>query len=260
MSQARRAPHRRSRPHPLRGAIPTILRAIALAALLSTGAGCGYRVVQPDPLVIPTIDGGMRVVTYPACVVAHSSESFWDPHQVKDNLVGLLEVDIVHAVDLGADALIPGPDRRPVDGGVEWLKNQYSRLPDCAPVRIVGGLFGALGIEKTTLIYIPETIEEPLSAGSYLAYTRVVYLTDWVQETVGEVNAAAGYLVPWEGPFVPRAATAPVNRAVDWAQEGAIKLYVYVAHKINVFVDEVIDRCERAWGRVVRVFARRRRD
>ena len=45
----------------------------------------------------------------------------------------------------------------------------------------------------------------------------------------------------------PRSATAPINRGVDWSQDGAISLYVYVFHKVSVGLDSAIDGGEAAW-------------
>jgi hypothetical protein len=171
--------------------------------------------------------------------------------------VGLSEGEVVHWIDLAIDGMTPGPEHRPVENSIEWIKNSYAQLPDCAPVRIVDGLFSALGIEKITLLSGATKIAyAPTDPISYFAVTRVIYLTDWVQDTLGEVNTAAGYLVPWPGPFIPLAVTAPVNRAVDWAQDGAITLYIYVFHKVSVGVDYAIDGCEAAWGAVVWCFVR----
>jgi hypothetical protein len=82
----------------------------------------------------------------------------------------------------------------------------------------------------------------------------VIYLTEWVHETLGEVNAAAGHVAPWPGTFIPQSATAPVNHGVDWSQKGAIGLYVTVFDKVDVGLDYVIDRCQEAYGGVVYIF------
>jgi hypothetical protein len=233
---------------------------VTATLLLLSGAGCAFKVVRPPPLVVGSAETGeVRVVKYPAYVLVHDSESFWDAHQIKDNLIGLTEGEVVHWVDVAVDGMTPGPQHRPVENSIEWIKNSYAQLPDCAPVRIVDGLFSALGIEKTTLLLGATKIAyAPTDPLSYLLFTRVIYLTDWVQETLGEANAGAGHLVPWPGPFIPRAATAPVNRGVDWAQSGAIALYVHVFHKVSVGLDYAIDGGEAAWGGVVWCFVWRR--
>lgn len=235
---------------------PSVWFSMAITALLVLGGtGCAFHVVRPQPLVIGSTEtGNRRVVTYPAYVLVHDSESFWDAHQIKDNLFGLTEVDIVHSVDRGIDAMTPGPRHRPVENSIEWIKNDYAQLPDCAPVRIVDGLFSALGIEKTTLIGGAHIVSAPADPLSYFVFTRVIYLTDWVQETLGEVNKGAGYLAPWPGPFVPLTVTAPVNCGVDRTQTGAIALYVYAVHKMNLGLDSMIDMGETTWGGIVGVF------
>jgi len=224
--------------------------------LLFGGAGCAFKVVRPAPLVVESPETGIvRVVKYPAYVLVHDSESLWDAHQIKDNLIGLTEGEVVHWVDLAVDGLTPGPPNRPVQNSIEWTKNSYAQLPDCAPVRIVGGLFSALFIEKTTLLTgATKIVYAPTDPLSYFAFTRVIYLTDWAQETLGEVNTAAGYIAPWPGPFIPLVVTAPVNSAVDWTQSGAIALYVYAFHKVSVGLDYAIDGFEAAWGGVVWCF------
>lgn len=224
--------------------------------LMLVSAGCAFKVVRPAPLVVESAETGeVRVVKYPAYVVVHDSESFWDAHQIKDNLIGLTEGEVVHWIDMAADGMTPGPDHRPLENSIEWTKNSYAQLPDCAPVRIVGGLFSALFIEKTTLLSgATKIVYAPTNPMSYFVFTRVIYLTDWVQETLGEANTGAGYLVPWPGPFIPLVATAPVNQGVDWTQSGAIALYVHVFHKVSVGLDYGLDGCEAAWGRVVGVF------
>ena len=223
------------------------------------GAGC-VSVVRPPPLVVRSSETGEGyVVKYPAYVLVHDSESFWDAHQIKDNLVELTEGEVVHWLDLALDGLTPGPPHRPLENSIEWIKNSYAQLPDCAPVRIVGGLFSAVGIEKTTLLTGATKIAgDPTDPISYFVFTRVIYLTDWVQETLGEVNAGAGLLVPWKGPLIPLAATAPVNRGIDWAQGGAIALYINVVHKVSIGIDSAIDGCEAAWGGLMWCFVWRR--
>lgn len=225
--------------------------------LLPCGTGCAFKVVRPPPLIVVEASGTgeVRVVEYPAYILVHDSESFWDPHQIKDNLIGLAEGEIVHWIDLAVSGITPGPRRRPLENSIEWIKNSYAQLPDYAPVRIVGGLFSALGIEKTTLLAGSTRIAvAPTEPMSYFVFTRAIYLTDWVQETLGETNTAAGYLTPWPGPFIPLVVTTPLNRGVDWTQNGAIALYVYVFHKVSVGLDYGLDGCEAAWGGVVWCF------
>lgn len=233
---------------------------VAAATLLLGGTGCAFKVVRPPPLEVGSAENGpVRVVHYPAYILVHDSESFWDAHQIKDNLLGLADGEVVFWLDRTLDAMTPGPRHRPLENSIEWIKNSYAQLPDCAPVRIVDGFFSAVGIEKTTLLNGATKIAvmpaEPLS---YFVFTRAIYLTDWGQETLGEVNAAAGQLVPWPGPFVPLVVTAPVNRGVDWAQSGAMTLYIWAFREVSNGLDSTIDGGEAAWGRVVWCFVWRR--
>ncbi len=164
----------------------------------------------------------------------------------------------MHWIDLPLDAVIPGPKRHPVETGIEWIKNSYAQLPDCAPVRIVDGFFSALEVEKVTVVSGARIAIAPADPTNYgFVFSRVIYLTDWVQDTLGEVNTGLGYLVPWPGPFVPYVVTAPVNSGVDWAQHGALTLYIYVFRKISVGLDDALYGGEWAWGRVVSVFVRK---
>jgi hypothetical protein len=216
-------------------------------------AGCAYRIVRPPPLLVGP-PGQQRVVQYPAYVLVHDTQSKWDAHQIKDNIVGLLDTEIVRCLDAGLDLLIPGDDRRPLQNGIEWIKNSYATLPDIAPVRIVGGFFSAIFIEKTTIIGGIVIAGAPGDPMSWFLVTRAVYLTDWVQETLGEVNAGLGHLVPWEGSFVPAFMTAPINGAIDWAQTGVITAYTWFFRELNIGVDNLIYGGEWVWGSAVSVF------
>jgi hypothetical protein len=231
-------------------------RPLLVAALfVGAGSGCAYKVVHPPPLVVKAPEtGSERTVEYPAYVLVHDASSFWDAHQIKDNIIGLFDADIVHWVDLPLDAVIHGPKRHPVETGIEWIKNSYAQLPDCAPVRIVDGLFSALEIDKLPVVTCARVAIAPADPLSYTLFTRIIYLTDWVQDTLGEVNTGLGYLVPWPGPLIPHVVTAPVNNGVDWAQSGAITAYVYVFRKISVGLDDGLYGGEWAWGKVVSLF------
>ncbi|MFZ4394367.1 MAG: hypothetical protein ACOYOU_01925 [Kiritimatiellia bacterium] len=238
-----------------RGLRSTCFLNIAAPLLLLVGGGC-VSVVRPPPLIVGSAEtGAVRVVNYPAYIMVHDSAYCWDAHQIKDNAIGLTEGEVVHWVDLTADGLTPGPANKPVENSMEWIKNSYAQLPDCASVRIVGGLFSAVGIEKTTLLTGATRIAmAPTDPVSYFLFTRVIYLTDWVQETLGEVNAGTDHLVPWPGQPLPKTVTSPANAGVDWAQSGAIALYVYVFHKVSVSLDYALDGCEAAYGGVVWCF------
>jgi hypothetical protein len=229
--------------------------------ILLGGAGCCVKVVRPPPLVVGSAETGeIRVVKYPAYILVHDSDSFWDAHQIKDNVIGLTQGEVVHWVDLVVDGVTPGPRQGPrrhhnFQKSVEWIKNNYAQLPDCAPVRIVDGLFSALGPEKNTLIQTGSMYLNPISPTTYcFMFTRAIYMTRWVQDDLGELNTAAGYLVPWKGPFIPRKMTRPINRGVNWTQSGAIALDVHIYHKISLGLDHAIDGGETAWGKVVWLF------
>lgn len=228
---------------------------VMVVLFMLNATGCAFKIVRPQPVMVKSPENGvLREVRYPAYVLTHDAQSFWDVHQIKDNITGLFDTEIVHWLDMPLDAVIPGPRRRPVESGIEHIKNGYAQLPDCAPVRIVDGLFSAVGIEKTTLLRTAANVAVSGGPVSYLTFTRVVYLTDWVQETLGEVNHAGGYLVPWQGSFIPATVTAPVNRGVDWTQHGAIALYVRVFHKISVGLDDALYGGEWMWGKCISLF------
>lgn len=241
-----------------RGRLRSLLASLATAAAALTAlgsSGCAFAVVHTQPLEVrDLVTGETHVVNYPVYVLVHDEESGWDAHQIKDNIAGLFEGEIVHWVDAALDTGIPGPDEHPVASGIESLKNGYAQLPDIAPVRIVGGFFGAFGIEKCTVLGGVRIAGAPGDPISYFAVTRVIYLTDWVQDTLGEANTGLGHLVPWPGAFVPAFVTAPINDAVDWAQSGAITGYVYVYREINTATDDVLYAWEWAWGAAVSLF------
>jgi hypothetical protein len=230
-------------------------RIAALAALVAglASTGCAFTVVRPAPLYIGSAErGNQRTVHYPAYVLVHDSESVWDAHQIKDNIVGLSEGEVVHWADLGADALTPGPPRTPIQHFILWSSDRYAELPDCAPVRIVGGFFSALGLDKTTLLSGATRIAAaPGDPVSYFVVTRAVYLVDWSRTTVGELNTGAGRLAPWPGTFVPQAISAPINHGVEWTEFGVVTLYIRLFRGINNAVDNVITGCENAYGGVV---------
>lgn len=229
---------------------------VILYAFAATG--CAFTVVRPAPLVVGSEEThDLHVIEYPRYILTHDTGSSWDAHVIKDNLFGLTEGEIIHWVDRGLDLVTPGPRNRPVETGIEWIKNGYAQLPDCAPVRIVDGLFSAIGPEKTTVLRGAEMAVSPAAATSYLGITRIIYLTDWVQETLGELNTAGGYLVPWSGPLIPYAVTKPINRCVDSAQIGAITFYIYIVNKINYGIDLTIDGCEATWGVFLGIFIRK---
>jgi len=224
-------------------------RRLALEAMLALAcAGCAFRVVRTPPLFVRVSGTGTtRVVNYPARILVHDDQSFWDVHQIKNNVVGVFNTEILHLLDVGLDAVIPGPDASPLENGVEAIKNGWAKLPDCAPVRIIGGFFSALRIEQTTLfggVFIPAT-GDPITV---FVLTRVIYLTDWIQDTLGEINTGLGYLVPWPGPFFPGFVTAPLNAAVDWGQSAVITGYVWVFRQLNIGVDYALYGGEYAWG------------
>lgn len=230
-------------------------RITATAVLMLTCAGCAFKVVHTPPLIVTDPQTGVvRVVNYPAQILVHDDQSLWDVHQIKNNIVGLFDGEFLHWVDVGLDAVIPGPDREPVENGIEWIKNEYAQLPDCAPVRIVGGFFSAFGIEKTTVLGAYRIARAPKEPISYFAVTRVVYLSDWVQDTVGEVNTGLGHLVPWEGSFVPSFMTAPINDAMDWMQFGAIEGYLWAFRELNIGADNALYGWEWCWGGTVSLF------
>ena len=146
-------------------------RMVTVALLVMGCAGCAYKVVRPLPLVVEASERSVaHTVNYPAYVVVHDSSSFWDAHQIKDNVFGLTQGEVVHWVDHVLDLASPGPRRRPWAHGIEWIKNSYAQLPDRAPVRIVGGLFSALRIEKTTVLSVPKIVAAPTDPMTYLAF------------------------------------------------------------------------------------------
>lgn len=181
---------------------------------------------------------------YPMRVIVHDEDAFWDAHQIKSNLVGLLEFEVVRAVDVVIDLAAPGPERRPVENSIEWGKNQFARLPDSAPKTIVGELFWALGIEKA-------------SYGRGVGFfPRLVYITEWLQISAGELNRVAGYANPWQETLIPKSWTSAPNHGIDWAQNGLIGAYIFVVQGLDWCADEIIDGGEAAYKGVVWIVVR----
>ncbi|MHC4510362.1 MAG: hypothetical protein ACYTAO_15650 [Planctomycetota bacterium] len=172
-------------------------------------------------------------------VLVHDEDSFWDAHQIKNNILGLTELEVVRVLDITLDTLTPGPERRPVENGIEWTKNQYAKLPPWAGVVIVRELFWAMGIEKLCL-----------ARGSGF-FPRVVYLTDWLQTTLGEMNRVAGYAVPGQETLIPRKWTATPNRGVDWAQSRVMGAYIFLYQGLDWCLDKTIAGGEIVWQKTV---------
>lgn len=225
----------------------SLISRIVLPVMLSLWfTGCAFKVVRPETILVKVPETGeTEIIEYPAYVITHDSDSPWDAHQIKNNIVGFLDLEIVRILDITIDLLIPFREQRPIENSIELVKNSYAQIPDCIPVRVIGGFFRALGIEKLCI-----------SRASFYFFPRLVYLTDWVQETLGEVNIAAGYIAPWRGAFVPKTATKPLNDGVDWAQSSAIGIYIRILHQLNSFADHVIDSGESAWAGIIRLFIR----
>jgi len=218
-----------------------ILLVIPLAATLS---GCAFKIIRPEVMTVRRApDGKPEEMRYPLRIIVHDKESFWDAHQIKSNLIGLSDLSAVHTLDLVIDAVTPGPDKRPLENSIEWIKNQYAKLPRWAPVNIVGRLFWAMGLEKSSYgrraVFIP----------------RIVYLIDWVRFTVGELNRVAGHAVPWNGGLIPKRWTAASDRGMDWAENSVIASYIRIAQGIDWGLDKSLDGGEWCWQKTVWAFA-----
>jgi hypothetical protein len=214
----------------------------ALLVALCGSAGCITRVLRPDPLFVPDASTGEpKKVTYPVVVIAHDPDSFWDWHQIKDNLIGLGELEAVRVLDLGADAVTPGPETRPFESAIEWIKSEYASLPRWAPFNILGGLFSALGLEKTC-------VNRVLGF-----FPRIIYVTDWIQDSLGELNRLAGHLIPWPGQdrLIPSSVTALFSSGVDGLERWSLGAYVFVVWTLDEAVDKLVDAGEGAWAGIV---------
>ncbi len=194
---------------------------ICLGCVLLFFAGCAR--------VQPAGDG------YPQRVIVHDSQSFWDAHQIKTNIIGLGELEVVRAVDRVVDVLIPGGEARPLESSIEWTKNQYAHMPDCFPFSTVGGLFEALGIEKLSWSRGP------------LFVPRIVYLVNWVQNTLGELNHIGGYLVPGQNRLIPAVVTRHPNAGLDWLESRTIGVFIFVGQGIDTVTDWAVDGGEAVW-------------
>lgn len=233
-----------SKLHPPGLILCRIMLFIICASAFVLFAGCAFTIVPPETAVIPATDNAPEMaVRYPMRVITHHSESFWDLHQVKRNIQGLMDTQFVRMFDIAVDTVIPAPEIRPLESGIEGLKYSWAMLPDRAPVRITGDLFHALGIEKLSI-----------SRGYYF-FPRMVYLTDWVQRGLGEANQLAGLAVPGGDRLIPVAVTTPINSGVDGAQSGLIGAYIFVFGTIDQGLDALIDGLEATYAGVIWVCA-----
>ena len=218
----------------------TILALLLLATCCATG--CLTSVVRPEPLVIQDpLTGETKTVRYPLVVITHDPNSFWDWHQIKDNILGLMELEGVRIFDVCADTLlIPGEEARPLENGIEAFKNAYSRLPRIAPFNTIGEFFSALGLEKTCFNRGP------------LFFPRIVYMTDWVQNTLGDADHIAGTIVLDRDTLFPSSITTPLGHGVNWMQKRSLgNIYVFILWTLDELADEAIDVGEAAWGKAV---------
>lgn len=213
---------------------------LLLAAMMATGAGCAFKVIPPETVTVHRApDGEPHTIRYPAQVIVHDDESFWDWHQIKFNLVGLTDLEAVRIVDILADILTPGPERRPAENAIEWVKNEYAKLPPYGPVKIVGELFWAIGLEKA-------------SYGRGIGFfPRIIYVTEWFQVSMDEMNSVAGFLLLNREALIPKKWTAAPNRGVDWTQSRALGLYIYLFQGLDWCTDKAIDGAEFAWQKTV---------
>ena len=209
-------------------------------AFLLVSAGCATY-TDWGPAVPPKI-------TEPAGtppVNINDDESMFDLHTLKDNLFGLMELEVVRLLDLILDTLTPGAPVRPLDTGIQGIANGYSTLPDCGPKRTVGNLFDALGIHK-------------LSYSRQLGFVpRIVYLIDWIQSDIfGALNRGGAwckYTYWYKSPeeqavdqLIPRWVFGWLNWGVDRGEEGLLVSYVFVLEKLNFGLDKGISGIE--WG------------
>jgi len=199
-----------------------LMTVIALLTILT--AGCAVRIIPPYEVTVYSVgDGAPRRIVYPAEVIVHDDHAFFDLHNIKSNLFGLTDLELVRLADLAAD--FPDRDVRPFRTSIDWIRHQFARLPDCAATRIVGGFFWALGADRYSY------------GRDQLFLPRFIYLTNWAQMSLGELNRVAGYAVPYQETLIPRAWTHPLNAAVDWGQTRAIGLYLYVLQTGNEYLE-----------------------
>ena len=199
-----------------------LLRIMLLAFIGLAAGGCGVKLIRPRSVSARDSNPGtIRRIHYRYAVITTHSKSFWDLQQVKDNVVGLTEFEVVRVLDILLDAGIPGHEHRPVETGIERWKDIYAHTSGWLFFDVLGGLFTAIAPEKAAY------------GRGYGYFPRVVYLTDWLQQFFGAFNRVGGYAVPGAERLVPGAATAPVNRGVDWLQNGAIGAYIYVIHGLD---------------------------
>jgi len=222
---------------PIRKTFVHVLLVCATVAL----SGCAFRIVPRETMEVHEASGGQpEVLRYPLKALVHDDESFWDLHQAKDNIAGLTEFEVVRMADLIADTAMPGPERRPVENSIEWFKDQWAKLPQIPPVRLVGELFWALGIEKTCYVR------------SESFFPRIIYLTEFAQQAMIESNNMLGYVILQRDGFVPSGWTDPSNRGVDWAQSRLLGLYTWLFQELDWCLDQLLYGAEMAWAEAIR--------
>ncbi|KPL08921.1 hypothetical protein AMJ85_07515 [candidate division BRC1 bacterium SM23_51] len=213
---------------------------VLLVCMLGTISGCVCKVIPPETVTVRSApDGELHTFEYPLMVIVHDENSVWDAHQIKNNIIGLTELEAVRILDILSDILTPGPEHRPIENAIEWIKNQYAKLPPCAPVTIVRELFWAMGFEKLS----------PTRGSGF--FPRVIYLTDWLQITLGEMNRVAGYAIPGQDTLLPRTWTARPNDGVDSAQNGLMGAYIYLYQGLDWCLDKTIAGGEIVWQKTV---------
>jgi len=216
------------------------------AAAIGASSGCAFKVIRPQTLTVRrSPDRPPETVHYPMKILVHDEDAFWDHHQIKSNIIGLTELEPVRVADLLADTLIPGPEHRPVENSIEWIKNAYAQLPDWALVRIVGEFFWALGLERTCA-----------ARGSIVSPLRIIYLVEWGRFTLNECNRVAGYAVPGRDTLIPKSWTAYPDGGVVWLDHHAIGLNIFIVQALDWCFDRVIDGEESVYAGVVWVLVR----
>ena len=225
----------------VRPQIVLIALAIALVAVLS---GCAFRIIPPETMTVYRApDGKPEQIHYPMQVVVHDRESFWDGHQIKDNIFGLSDLEVVRVLDMLADLPNPGPERRPIENAIEWIKNQYAQLPPWPPVNIAGGLFEALGLEKTSIL--------TAYGRRGLSIPQLIYLLHWVRASMGELNRTAGYAIPGQDGWIPKKWLAAPNRAMDRTEDALIGSYIWIFQGLDWCMDVAISGGEWGWQQTV---------
>ncbi len=160
-----------------------------------------------------------EALPYQAHIQFHSDTAFLDPHQIKDNVIGLLDFEILKTLDLPFAPVgwAAGTPVEPFEGIGRGVARLYDHPYSNAGQRVVGGFFRALNLER--LSQTPRLLIVP----------RLVYLSDWLR-------SCFSFSTYVRRPLTPSLA----NQGIYQVEKGALWLNEYVAEKLDDLATDVL--------------------